>query len=83
MYIGTITCQVRFFNPVLYPDNTVSFLQINHNQIPLNLTPRLRFGVSVMSLTPMQLKTHGFVFSNVATDALVVKHPDISIHCAD
>ena len=83
MYVGTIACQVRFFNAVLSPYNTISFLQITHNQIPLNLTHRIWFGVSVMSLTPTQLETHGFVFSNVATDALVFKHPDISIHCAD
>ena len=55
--IGTITCQVRFFNPVLSPDNTVSFLQIFYNLIPLNLTPRTWFGVSVillMTLVPVQ-----------------------------
>ena len=34
-------------------------------------------------LTPKQLETHGCILSNVATDALVLKHQAISIHSAD
>ena len=34
-------------------------------------------------LTHKQLETHEWVFSTVATDALVLKHQAISIHCAD
>ena len=34
-------------------------------------------------LIPKQLKTHGCIFSNVATDALVLKHQGISTHSAD
>ena len=34
-------------------------------------------------LTDKQLETHGYIFSTVATDALVLKHQAISIHSAD
>ena len=34
-------------------------------------------------LTHKQLEMHGYVFSSVATDDLVLKHQVISIHCAD
>ena len=34
-------------------------------------------------LTPKQLETHECVFSNVATDGLVLKHQTISTHSAD
>ena len=34
-------------------------------------------------LTPKQLETHGYILSTVATDVLVLKHQDISIHSAD
>ena len=34
-------------------------------------------------LTHKHLETHGCVFWNVATDALVIKHQAVSIHSAD
>ena len=37
----------------------------------------------IIALTLKQQETHGCVVSNVATDALVLKHQAISIHNAD
>ena len=35
------------------------------------------------SLTHKKVETHGLILSTVATDVLVLKHQDISIHSAD
>ena len=37
----------------------------------------------IIPLTYEQLEMHGYVLSTVATDALVLKHQAINIHCAD
>ena len=38
---------------------------------------------NIILLTPQQLERHGCAFSTVATDALMLKHPAVSIHNAD
>ena len=46
----------------------------------------LSFVVKEKKETPFthnELETHGFIISTLATDVLVLKHQDISIHSAD
>ena len=39
--------------------------------------------ITILWLTHKHLETHGCILSTVATDVLVLKHQDISIHSTD
>ena len=41
------------------------------------------FSQGISELTPKQLEMHACLFSNVATDAMVLKHQAIRTHSAD
>ena len=67
-------------------DISFSFAQSHPNVLvvpDVQLFSKDEMVLKYQSLTHEELERHPCVFSTVATDALVLKHQAISIHCAD
>ena len=71
-------CTVYHIQHILIPRSI-----LRQTASPEWLTQMLAWNIQILTITHKQLETHGCLSSNVATDALVLKHQAISIDNAE